>query len=55
VVNAALTSSGAYSVIGYPDCYPDLAEVEVEELVSGLESGAWTSVDLTKVCCHHFS
>jgi amidase len=55
VVNAALTSSGAYSVIGYTNCYPDLAEVGVEELISGLESGAWTSVDLTKVCCHHLS
>lgn len=29
--------------------YPDLLDVGAEELVSGLESGAWTSVDLTKV------
>ncbi|KUJ09306.1 amidase [Mollisia scopiformis] len=28
--------------------YPDLLEVGAEELVAGLESGAWTSVDLTK-------
>jgi len=28
--------------------YPDLIEVGVEELIAGLESGAWTSVDLTK-------
>ena len=54
-LNAALTSSGAYSEIGYTNCYPDLAEVGVEELISGLESGTWTSVELTKVCCHHLS
>lgn len=29
-------------------CYPDLLDVGAEELVAGLESGAWTSVDLTK-------
>jgi len=29
-------------------CYPDLLEVGAEELVAGLESGAWTSVELTK-------
>ncbi|CZR62918.1 related to amidase [Phialocephala subalpina] len=29
-------------------CYPDLLEVGAEELIAGLESGAWTSVDLTK-------
>ncbi|TVY62812.1 putative amidase [Lachnellula suecica] len=29
-------------------CYPDLLDVGSEELVAGLESGAWTSVDLTK-------
>jgi hypothetical protein len=29
--------------------YPDLLEAGVEQLVAGLESGAWTSVDLTKV------
>lgn len=55
MVNAALMSPGAYMVIGHTNCYPDLAEVGVEELISGLESGAWTSVDLTKVCCHHLS
>ena len=27
--------------------YPDLLEVGAEELIAGLESGAWTSVDLT--------
>lgn len=32
-------------------CYPDLLDVDAEELVAGLESGAWTSVDLTKVNC----
>jgi hypothetical protein len=30
-------------------CYPDLLEAAAEELVAGLESGAWASVDLTKV------
>jgi amidase len=30
------------------ECYPDLLEVGAEELVAGLESGAWTSVELTK-------
>lgn len=29
--------------------YPDLLDVGAEELVTGLENGAWTSVDLTKV------
>ncbi|KAK0105868.1 hypothetical protein ONS95_004381 [Cadophora gregata] len=28
--------------------YPDLIDVGAEELIAGLESGAWTSVDLTK-------
>jgi hypothetical protein len=32
-----------------PSCYPDLLEAGVEELVAGLERGAWSSVDLTKV------
>lgn len=29
--------------------YPDLLEATVEQLVAGLETEAWTSVDLTKV------
>ncbi|KAE9365213.1 glutamyl-tRNA amidotransferase subunit A [Stipitochalara longipes BDJ] len=29
-------------------CYPNLLEVGAEELIAGLESGAWTSMDLTK-------
>jgi hypothetical protein len=29
--------------------YPDLLDVDSEELIAGLESGAFTSVDLTKV------
>ena len=30
--------------------YPDLLDAELEELVAGLESKSWTSVDSTKVC-----
>jgi amidase len=40
------TASRAFR--GDASCYPDLLEVGAEELVAGLESGAWTSVDLTK-------
>lgn len=29
--------------------YPDLLEADAEQIVVGLESGFWTSVDLTKV------
>ncbi|KAK6580222.1 hypothetical protein PZA11_007244 [Diplocarpon coronariae] len=31
-----------------PTCYPDLLSAGAEELVAGLESGAWSSVDLTR-------
>jgi hypothetical protein len=34
---------------GHTDSYPDLLDVGVEELVAGLERGAWTSMQLTKV------
>jgi amidase len=50
-----LARSRAYLLIGDAACYPDLLEVGAEELIAGLESGAWTSVDLTKVCCHNLS
>ena len=35
-----------------PSCCPDLLDADAETLVAGLESGAWTSVDLTKACLH---
>jgi hypothetical protein len=40
----------SFLIAGYPTSYPDLLDVGAEELVAGLESGAWTSVKLTKVC-----
>lgn len=42
----------AYFLLGTKECYPDLLDTGAEELVAGLESGAWTSVDLTKVFDH---
>jgi hypothetical protein len=41
--------------IGNNRLYPDLLDVGAEELIAGLESGAWTSVDLTKVCGQNLS
>jgi hypothetical protein len=34
-----------------PPKYPDLLHADAEDLVAGLESGRWTSVDLVKVDC----
>jgi hypothetical protein len=49
----SLTSSDTFIVTAAKAShYPDLLDVDAEELVAGLESGAWTSVDLTKVNFH---
>jgi amidase len=42
-------------LIGDAASYPDLLDVGAEELIAGLENGAWTSVDLTKVCYRDLS
>lgn len=39
----------AYTFTASSPCYPDLLDVGAEELIAGLENGAWSSVDLTKV------
>jgi len=54
-VAAGSIGTKSNSLIGYTICYPDLLEAGAEELVAGLESGAWTSVDLTKARWHDFS
>ena len=51
-INQFITKSIHLQITAQSPCYPDLLDVGAEELVAGLESGAWTSVDLTKVKRH---
>jgi len=52
MVGENLTSDTLIGSSAKASCYPDLLDTDVEELVAGLESGVWTSVDLTKVNFH---
>ena len=54
-INQFITKSIHLQITAQSPCYPDLLDVGAEELVAGLESGAWTSVDLTKVKRHDWA